>query len=149
MMIQSTVMENSLHGFLATQKKEEIEDGFKKIYQDSTAQKEEIFTSTNSSVSETDSPTKAMLDDLLSKGTLRFLQELNQEKIEKLIEEKEKELKAQYSSEDLNDPKIAAKIDKELALYRKELLEKIAKSDDSKEKISVYDLQDLLALNLK
>lgn len=118
-------------------------DAFKQSHES-----KDIPKNANATSNEMDAATKALLDDLLNKGALRFLQEFNHEKIEKMIEEKRKELEAKYSKEELNDSSIVAQIEEELNQYRKELLEKITKQDEDSNSTSIYSLKDLLALQM-
>ena len=93
------------------------------------------------SVEETEETT--LLSEFIAKvkeagGMLAYVQLLNLEKIEKLVEEKKAELEAKYgvdskppkSPEELT--KINAQIAEELEIYKKELLEKLDEKADKK-----------------
>ncbi|MGM0624226.1 MAG: hypothetical protein ACQESH_09445, partial [Campylobacterota bacterium] len=115
-------------------------DAFKQSYEN-----KDIPKSAHVSSDDMDAATKAMLEQLLSKGALKFLQDFNTQKIEELLEEKRKELEAKYSKEELNDASVQADIEKELSEYKKELLEMIATKDGESDKtLNPYTLKDLL-----
>jgi len=96
---------------------------------------------------------KALLNDLYDKGALKFLQELNKEKIENAIEDKREELEAKYTKVELNDEKIVANIEKELSDFKKEFLRIVmsqSELENQEESSSLYTLQSLLQIrNLK
>ncbi len=124
-------------------------EGFKKSYETSGVALEQESKTQEDTLS---AAQKAMLQKLLDKGALQFYTDLNMEKIEKLIEEKRKELEAKYGFDQQTDPKklaqITAQIEQELEAFRKELMEKLAKKSESDGKVTAYGLKDLLALEL-
>lgn len=118
-------------------------EAFKESYENQEVPKSAKVTS-----DEMDAATKALLDDLLKKGAAKFLSDLNEEKIEKLIEEKRKELEAAYAQEELKNPKVIEEINNILAQFKKELLEKFAKKSELDGHKTVYSLKDLLQIKV-
>ncbi len=90
---------------------------------------------------ESSSATKAMLQKLLDKGALNFIQDLNADKIEKLIEQKRAELEAKYQNSNVNDPKIASMIAEELSNFKKELMEKLSDKSELDSRSSQAQIQ--------
>lgn len=69
----------------------------------------------------TNSEVDDFLKNLTEKGALKFLAELDKEKIEKKIEEYRKELEEKYK----DNPEILAKMDKLVEQYKEQLIEKM------------------------
>ncbi len=88
-----------------------------------------------------DAEVKSFLDDLSSKGAAKFLYELNQDKIDKKVQE----YKAKLMNEMGDSPEALAKIDTMINEFKKELLENSTNSlDSSKNNQSKNDLTSLL-----
>ncbi|WP_428737347.1 pre-mRNA-splicing factor CWC21 [Sulfurimonas sp.] len=82
---------------------------------------------TTSSEDETDSAVAQFLKDLREKGALKFLLDLNQEKIDKLVEEYREKL-----LDELGDsPEMMTRIDKLVDNFRKKLLEDLQNALDN------------------
>ncbi len=79
----------------------------------------------------TDSAVEKFLNDLRTKGAAKFLADLNQEKIDKMVEEYRQKLIAQMG----DSPDAMAKIEKMISDFRKQLIEEmLTKMEDENER---------------
>jgi len=86
-------------------------------------------TNTQEEENEEDSEVAQFLEDLRTKGAMRFLAEFNEEKIEKMVEEfKEKLLESMGDS-----PEALQQIEELVTAYKKQLLEDMQNSLDAEE----------------
>lgn len=75
----------------------------------------------------TDQTVEQFIDSLLDKGALTFLSELNQEKIDKLVEE----YRTKLLEERGDSPEVQKQIDSLVTDFKKQLLEKLQNSLDN------------------
>lgn len=123
----------------ASKEEEEVANAFEDIYASTLALEEDETTSS------IDIDVEKFIDDLLKKGAAVFLAELNQEKIDKLVEEfKEKLLKEMGDNPDgLKD------IDALVADFKKQLLEKLQDSLDNSKSELKFSTQAMIQTLLK
>lgn len=136
---KDTVTENSFASILASQ------------LNGSSSSSDESTTS--STTSESNAAVEAFKEALTSKGALQFYQDYNQEKIEKLLEEKQAELEDTLGLSEDSVPALSGE-DRENALsmmdtmldsYRKQLQEKMQAEDKLDQENTMLNtfLQDL------
>lgn len=123
---------NTLYDTQNTSKKEEKTTSFNDIYGNILTSKED---------KKADSiDVEKFIEDLLSKGAAAFLKDLNQEKIDKMVEEfKEKLLKEMG-----DNPESLKDIDALVADFKKQLLEKLQDSLDNSKSEQKFSTQAMI-----
>lgn len=114
-------------------------DSTTKPQQNTTQMSNQNQITTNDEEEESDAEVKSFLESLLSKGALAFLADLNQEKIDKLVQE----FRDKLIKERGDNPESLKEIESLVADFKKQLLEKLEESldnDESNLKISANAL---------